>query len=444
MAKEPLKNNKSKFADYEAVSSTNRRRTPRVTLKSADNHLKTGDRKKLISAARDMHRNFAVAGWAIRKHLDFTTQFTLQVQSGKKELDDRVENLMAWYSEPENCDVAGRHSLNQIIRLAEQHRIIDGDVFLVKLGDGKIQPIEGDRVRTPRDLPDWADKENVTHGVIHTSSGKARNYIVCRRNKYNQFELERVLRSGFVIHHGFFERYDQVRGISPLAPVINSLRDVHEAHEYALAKMKLSQLLGLFFYKEDYDPDAEGDDVSGAYELNVKDSLYTVYMEPGEKVDLVESKNPSTEFANFSKQSLADALKGLDIPYSYYDEAHTNYSGAREAMLLHNKSAKAKREQVRNVLNHITRWRLGLFVEDGILNLPANTTINDLKFEWVYQGLPWIDPLKETMADIRAIEAGLASSVEVAKRRGKSAYDIADEEAKLREYRKNLNLDNED
>jgi hypothetical protein len=49
------------------------------------------------------------------------------------------------------------------------------------------------------------------------------------------------------------------------------------------------------------------------------------------------------------------ALKGLDIPYSFFDEAHTNYSGARQALLQYEQSADVKRHDVR--LSHLTSSR---------------------------------------------------------------------------------------
>ena len=83
----------------------------------------------MIANARDLNQNFSIAAWAIRRHLDYTSSFTFQPRTGDAELDASLANLMRWYSRPKNCDAASRHSLGEIIRMAEMRRTIDGDVF---------------------------------------------------------------------------------------------------------------------------------------------------------------------------------------------------------------------------------------------------------------------------------------------------------------------------
>jgi hypothetical protein len=47
-----------------------------------------------------------------------------------------------------------------------------------------------------------------------------------------------------------FDRFDQLRGISPLAAAINTLRGTYEGFDYALAKAKVAQMFALAFYRE--------------------------------------------------------------------------------------------------------------------------------------------------------------------------------------------------
>jgi len=97
---------------YDAVEAKNRRQAPTGRLRSEDKELLPHQRRKLTSAARDIHRNFTIAAWAIRKHLDYVSTFSFQSRTGSADLDGRIEDLMAWWSRPANCDVAGRHSLH--------------------------------------------------------------------------------------------------------------------------------------------------------------------------------------------------------------------------------------------------------------------------------------------------------------------------------------------
>ncbi len=56
---------------------------------------------------------------------------------------------MRKWSRPANFDAAGRHSLASYVRLAESHAVKDGDLLTVRLRNGKVQPIEGDRIKNP-------------------------------------------------------------------------------------------------------------------------------------------------------------------------------------------------------------------------------------------------------------------------------------------------------
>ncbi len=54
-----------------------------------------------------------------------------------------------------------------------------------------------------------------------------------------------------LIHHGFFSRYasEQTRGVGPIVSALNHYRDLYENFNYALARMKLSQLFAMAVYR---------------------------------------------------------------------------------------------------------------------------------------------------------------------------------------------------
>lgn len=419
---------------YDAVISSTRRRQTVINLRSEDRVLMRRDRDQLVSVARTLRRNASIVAWAIRKHLDYVATFTFQCKTGNDELDQRIEGLMDWWSRPLNCDVTGRHSLFAIIRMLEALATADGDVFLMKLSDGRVQIIEGDRVRNPNYLGDFQalDPNGFYHGVEATDAGKALRYMVCDRNVLGTgFTLRSILPAKYVFQHGYFDRYDQIRGISPLASAINTFCDIYEASEYALAKMKLAQLFALKFNRA-ADTSADGD--ANPYKFEFGKGPQVLDLEPGDEADFLESKSPSTEFQSFMATGIAIGLKSLDIPYSFFDESHSNYSGARQALLQYEQSAETKRDRLRQLLNALTAWRMSLFIADGELILPDGMTLDSLKWEWIGAGLPWIDPLKEATADVTLIQAALKSRQEISKERGRDWREIADELATEQTY----------
>jgi len=432
---------------YDAADTTRKRRKPPPSIQqSEDAALSDGDRKKLLGTARDLRRNFPATGWAIRKHLDYVSTFTFQCRTPHDELNRKVEELVGWWSRPGNFDAAGRHGLRRFTRLLEERRVVDGDVFVVKLRDGRVQAIEGDRVRKPqRGAPVNVDWKEYTHGVRTTSAGRMKTVCICKRKANGLgYEFDRLVPARHIEQHAFFDRFDQVRGISPLAPAVNFFRDQYEGIDYALAKAKVAQLFGLIFYRDaiespgdlgggsrdddgDGEPDDDAEDKS-SYEIDFGKGPFVADLNAGDRAEFLENRTPSGEFAAFMQTVCGLALKSLDIPYSFYDEAYTTYSGARQAWLMYEQSADSKRRDLQDVLDALTRWRMGLFVEDGWIDLEAyGLTIPQLTWEWVPAGIPWIDPLKEVKADVEAVNNGLASRTDLLRARGKDFEQVVED-----------------
>lgn len=421
---------------YDAVDSTGRRKTVVASLMSEDQHLEAQKRKQMVATTRDLIRNYTIAGWAVRKHLDFVSSFSFKCQTDIPELDDRIEQLMQVWARPHLCDVARRHPLRRIVRLAEARRVIDGDVFLLKLDSGALQPIEGDRIRSPR----GPHEENEVQGVRIDKGGGALAYAVHKRGLYNALRFERWVAAGNVIQHAHFERFDQVRGISPLASALNAFRDVYENWDYALGKAKVAQMFGLVFYR-DADESAGFVEASttesgnAAYDVDFGKGPVSLDLAPGDKAEFLENKTPPTEFKEFTLAVIMAALKSLDIPYTFYDEKHTNFFGSKAALSLYLKACESKRCDLREVLRKVTIWKLQQWILSGELELPAGITINDIHFEWIHDGLPWWDMSKEVKGDVEAINATLTTRTDVCKMRGLGNWKkIVDRLAEEQEY----------
>jgi len=423
---------------YDATEDSPRRTSVSPVLRSEDRELPAHKRRQLIASARDLPRNFAIGAWAVRKHLDYVSTFSFQSKTGDKKLDRRIEELMKWYAKPKNCDRAGRHSLARSIRMSEARRTLDGDIFHQKLRDGRLVHIEGDRVRNPvggSSTFNVPRKHELDHGVVVDRHGEAKRYCVHRRVRGTGFEFERAIPSRYIVQHADYgNRFDATRGISVLAPALNPFRHCMEAWEFALAKAKISQMLGLVVKRANGEEslaeettDADGSP-TGEFEFSPGKAPFVLELEHDDEAGLIESATPSTQFQEFTSAMIAAALKALDIPYSFFDESFTNYSGQRQAWIQYDLSADVKRDAVRELLDEITAWRLGLFVLDGYLELPRKMTLANLSWDWIAAGVPWVDPLKEIKADREAIAEGLTSRQRITKqRKGVDWFDIQDE-----------------
>ena len=396
-------------------------------------------RQQLTANARDLDQNYAVAAWMIRRHLDYVASFNFRATTDDPATNQRLEALIEQHSRPANCDIARRHGLARLLRLAEARRTIDGDCLLVKYSSGHMQAIESDRIRDPQNVDQLTAE--YTQGVRHTQSGMATGYAVHNRTPSGQYDYQRTVQAQNTFFLAYYQRFDQIRGISPLAVAVNPLRDTYENFDYALARAKVSQLFGLVFYRDGGDSyDDIGDtesDGAGGYDVSFGDGPVKLDLDPGDRAEFLESKTPAKEFVDFNQTMISLAMKALDLPYSFYSENFTNFFGSRGALLHYQKSAENKRADLIELLNQITTWWVSSDIADGKLSAPPSG--GELTWEWIPTGLPWWRPGEEIAAEVAAIQSGLRTRTEILKSRPipvdfrEHVDRLAEEEIYLRE-----------
>lgn len=413
---------------YDATEDRGRRRPVQVTTYAEDDHADRRKRRTLTATTRDIRRNFVIAAWAIRKHLDYVTDFSFRAKTDDPGFNRECEAFVAEASRPARFDVAGRHSRERAIRIAEACAVTDGDIFWLKIAPppgsyfrGKIQAIEGDRIALPaHQVPANTDREKWVNGVRIGDNGESAAFAICKR-RGSQLELERIVGAGSILQHGYFDRYDQVRGISPMAAGLNAYRDLYESFEYTIAKLKIGQLFGLKIFRnsegqlfgpgtETPEVDADGDGVNDSgYKVDFGRGPFVLDLDPGDQADILESHHPSAEAVAFLKVVADVALKALDLDYSFYDSSHTNFFGSRGALNQYLKSCRTKVCRLQDLQDSWAKWRLGLAVADGELKLPSGKEFNWLDWEFVHAGVPFWDPAKEYRGAAMAVAGAFSS-----------------------------------
>jgi len=453
---------------YDAVHHKGRRATPMARVLSEDQELRQLPRRNLTTNLRDLNRNFAIAAWLIRRHLDYVATFHFRSKTGIPDLDRQIERFMTWWGRKENCDCAGRHNLQRLMRMWEMRRAIDGDVLVNRLAapaasggaqrivwHGTIQTIEGDRIQTFGGVPfkelGIEDPRWVVNGVwVDQVTGRDIGYAVFKRMPWwTGLIWDRMVWASHADLHGYFDRIDQVRGISPLAAAANTLRDTYELFDYAVVKAKVAQFFAMVFNREQSDPLGqqeineqetfpETDAAKQRYDVDMGRGPLSLDLDPGDKAEILESKQPSTETQEFAKLMIMVALKALDIPMSFYDESHTNFSGSQLARVQYVESAKIKQNDNRSLLDRITHWRLALRLTDPDdesygprIELPKGMTIDDLRWQWTHAGVPMYDVLKDMAGSVAAINAGLSSTPREAHKLGVDAYELLEEQSEF-------------
>jgi capsid protein len=444
---------------YDGASSSSKNRKPKkMKLMSEDKQLRATDRKVLQSTTRDLRRNEVAARWILSKHIDFVVRHNFQPSTGDEALDDTLRDFYNYCSKKEQFDISGRYDLNTFMRMLESSAVVDGDVYCVRQRGGYLQAIESDRIRQPTFL---AEKSGVTpsngeyesplkdwvQGVKIDVTGRHKSYAVWKRAE-NNYEFERNVSAKKVIGMGFWDRFDQTRGISPLAAVVDTIMDLNESYDYALAKAKVAQLFALSITRDAQwglgDDEQDGDSDPNR-SVSFDKGPQILDLDPGEEANFLSTTTPETATQDFWKDMIGLTLKSLNIPYSFWDESYTNFNGSRTALILYLRSCEKDRERQVSFRNDWFMWRLKIGILKGEIQLPATFEIDPKNWLWVPDGLQYWDTMKEASADEKLVNIALRSRTEIRRERyGDEWADVAKKLAEEKALLKELDILPED
>lgn len=424
--------------EYAASVVSDKRRAPSGRIFREEAMLTQQKRRVVTSSIRDLARNLSILAWAVRKHLDYNTQFNLQSQTGDEEFDQEFEKFFDEISSADECDVSGRHCFESLLRMIEQSALLEGDVGVLKLASGHIQGIESDLIQDPEDR---GSNEVWFNGVQINAANRPVSYGVFARGDGGKgYKFNRRVTAANMYLHGYFTRFDQCRGVSPLTSAVNDFQDIYEGKELALAKLKVQQFFAIAFSRDAAESpgeiddseavDEEGNEVNrGGYKVNFGKGPAMLDLDDGDKVEFLEGSNPSTSTQDFLMLVCQIALKALDLPFSFFNESFTNFFGSRAAWLHYERSCVEKRNNLIRFANDWLRWRVQLAIKSGRLKVPtdvldaAGPGLARVWWEFVPVGMPWWDPGKEIDGDVKAIQEGLSSRQRVCRQRGTDFYE---------------------
>ena len=434
-------------ATYQALNPKNRRRSTTTKVRSEDFLLNDNRRQALSANALDVWRNMGILAWAIRRTLDYCCLWDFQPRTQDTGLNADLKRLMTRDCEPEAIDTFGRMDWDDFRRVAESQKLLTGDSFFVKLNDGTLQAIEGAYCLNPtfsrRDQAQWVNGAKLSNGRIVAWNFQEENPRTGQRT-------DRSIKASNVWQHCQFEaRPNLIRPQSPIVAALNEFRDLDETLDHMRAKVKLDQMFGLAFgrkadadaFDED-DPQASDAQEGSARVVDFGDGPAVFDLDEGEEVTPIQSSNPASSTQDFTRLCLAIALKSLDLPFNFFDEAHTNFFGSRAAWLLFERACHARRKTQERLHKKMTLWRLWRWVMPtdmggtGEVVLPGGMQVQDVVFKWVPRGVAWWKPAEELDTALRSVAAGLKSMQDVCDEHGFGDYldnvrEIQSERAEL-------------
>lgn len=436
---------------YHAIEDRGKRRPPRTATAPEEKVLRPRDRRRLTATLHEQYRNFELAQWIVQTHLDNVVPMTLQATTRDPGYNQEIEDYFRWRSGSDRADVARRHDIETLIELAEISRLIDGDGALLKLSDGRVQGIEGDRIALPTvGLPEGVVRGEWEHGIKTSRAGRPLKYMICNRDG-SRLAYDRQVAAGNVLMHGWYSRHDQLRGVSPLASCLSRMQDLYETLEYNLLKSKIHALVGIVFKRRDptapmpfggYAPPTDQvsdtgdddsdttDDAEGVERYNMREVLagykpFAIDLDDEDEVDTIQSNHPSSEFQSFTDLEIYLILSALGIPQTYWDARKGSYTIQLADRQRYARRVRRYQRAVRRLRDAWTVWQIELGIyEHGTLSLPSGWTMRDVRWEWQPEGTDWLNPAQEVKAAQLAIQLGIDSPQQIAKRRGGNHEDV--------------------
>lgn len=357
-----------------------------------------------------------------------------------------IENAWRKWCQRGSCDVTGRFSFTDMLRLLIEITARDGEYLVRRVrGDKKapyqLQLLATERLDIRRRLPPYQGHD-VRMGIERNTAGRATSYYVLNYSPTDPRDLgmlnsaapERV--DAKDIFHDFISMdAEQIRGVPWSHAVLMGANLLHGFEESAVFAARVGAS-HMGFYTQ---PKPEGGPLTtadlGANETDPLDELIKdvepgllELLPPGVDFKSFDAKYPSEAFAPFANNRKQSLATGLDVTYHALtgDMTKVNYSSARIAELAERDSWRGIQQWMVSgfVLPVFKDW-LEMSLLAGSIKLPNGSPLPIAKMDKFLDGVmvqprgwDWVDPVNEAQAAEIAVQQGLTSRSKVVAAKG--------------------------
>lgn len=446
----------NELRNYDAGGYGHNNNNWRVSNRSAE-QTDTYDREIIRARARDLERNSDLMNAVISayKRNVVGAGYSMQAKTGDSELNRQIEKLWIKWCKKLNCDVTGTQSLNQMIRMAVARKKVDGGILFVKRYTGQgivpfqLQIIEVDELSgetiTPKN-----NGNRVVGGIEYNSFNRPVGYHVKQYDLSGMGAEKAVyIKADDVIFYFSKKRPSQIREMSDMTFTIPRIRDVNEFMVAVSVKERIAACLSVFIKKTTpnggYGRTLNRQTVSSEYEGKTISPGMIKELNAGDEIQIVNPAGQGSDATSFTKlqQRLIGSGQGISYESVSRDMAEATYSSARQGLIEDELTYSEEKELLCEVLDEIYET----FVISAILC--GKLSINDfwdnkdvyLAHEWIQEPKPWIDPKKESEANMIAIKTGQKTFKQIAAENGRDWQDQIDDMADVVEYGKEKGID---
>lgn len=336
-----------------------------------------------------------------------------------------------WNDWSRSPDHRGRLNMREMQKLVVQARLFMGDMLPLFTQNGKIQPIEADRIGTPND---FKDDKRVIEGVRLNAEGQTLGHYILRRDDRgridrNKYDYRQVAAGRLVACPEL--RFEKVRSTPEIYPICKTLIDFDELQEAQLIKAKMDAATGHVITKEGgasampnpmSTPRGGSGGTGPIYETFDFGANY--YLNPGEKIDSFASATPNPQYVQYCEMVLRLIASATRIPYDFLllDFKKGSFSASRAAQQAVVRSFEMYGAWIiEEFLQRVWEWRIAMAIRDGEIP-PAPTMPNGrsswYKVEWSLPEMQFGNPKDTATANESGFRLGNLSLTQINRRAG--------------------------
>lgn len=396
----------------------------------------------------------AVESWAANAVGDGIKP-SARVTQGRRKM--AIQEL--WLAWTDEADAEGLTDFYGLQRRAAREVFITGEVFLRfrarRPDDGlrvplQLQMLPAEMLPLEMNRPASIEGHWIRQGIEFDRIGRRVAYHFHRRHPSDATEpglkgdTMRVPASE-VVHVLDPVEAGQLRGVSRFAPAMVKLLLLDQYDDAELDRKKVAALYAMFVTnalgegEEPLMPD-EGD------EMEVSPGSI-VNLLPGQEVTIADPADSGATYEPFQYRTLMQVAAALGMPYAYLtgDVARGNFSNSRLSLMEFRRRVSSWQHSVMVYQLCLPVWQrwMDMAVVAGALTLPSyeRRRAEYQACAWLPTRWDWVDPLKDTNAELAQIAAGLKSRTQAVSERGYDAETLDQEIAAERRRAHELGLD---
>lgn len=421
---------------YEGAKRTSSRDFARA--KGSFEETASTDRDTLRARARWLHENNGIMSNIDRTIVNNSVGngMKLQVKSGDRQLNARIEKLWERWCSPTKCDTTKRLHFGDMQRVILSQRMMDGEILIHKRYTGEsenpfqITLIESDRVDASAVMPTM-DQDVFVDGIIIDDFGAPKTFVL-KKGWTGRIEVDA---SQLIHYYKNDNRASQYRGISEYKQSIIDLRNLAGYQSSVIKAARLRANVGYVVETENIQAHIgqmkQTEEHEPLYEVN---GVMVEYLNPGERLTKLDPQVVGMDYDKFVKTAIRTISVARNVSYelAFRDYSEVNFSSARASIIQdHKRFSHEQFHLVTYVLRPLfLEWLEANVLAGNVDGLSASrfyASIDDFTPLWIPPKREWVDPLKDIKALEKEIDMGLTTLKKAAASRGDDIEDLISE-----------------